>query len=576
MSQDQLILNRYRPISDVGSGGYGTVQLAWDTRIQRRVAIKKLPLGKDHSPSSGNLPGLDEARTAAMLNDTNIVGVYDFEVQDDYAYLILEYVDGLTLTQLLREFSNEISLNAVAMVFSSIAHALEVAHDNQVLHLDIKPDNVLIGRQGQVKVTDFGLATLSSVYGYDAAKGGTIGYMPPEQMRQEMLDARCDEWALASITYEMLSGTNPFLASDLAQAQAAIENAELVLPSLCREDLPPEADDVIFTALDPDRDDRFENVAAFALELEDFLGDPERGRKELSILVGNASEDSESDEELGERMYLFDRIGDRTKSIVARVWGALNVGMLSFLALTNISQVGGWTSWLFWGLFALIVLAAVLKPHLGAVLGLVALGSALIVQEAYAVGAVFLVLSVIWWFFAGRKGHIQTDTALNPLLFGSFGFNQFTPLCNGFFLTMKETLINTAFAFALTLVLASFGSLSLLGWNVLAFWNAEIQTVQDNFIMLLQQPMTWFVALSWMLAATSVRLFCLRQTRAFALAGAVVGTVLLLGGLCAGTFAASGGHDWIPHWYEIIPTAGAGIVLVVCSAFGVPNREIVQ
>lgn len=576
MPQDQLILNRYRPISDVGSGGYGTVQLAWDTRIQRRVAIKKLPLGKDHSPSSGNLPGLDEARTAAMLNDTNIVGVYDFEVQDDYAYLILEYVDGLTLTQLLREFGNEISLNAVATVFSSIAHALEVAHDNQVLHLDIKPDNVLIGRQGQVKVTDFGLATLSSVYGYDAAKGGTIGYMPPEQMRQEMLDARCDEWALASITYEMLSGTNPFLASDLTQAQVAIENAELVLPSLCREDLPPEADDVIFTALDPDRDERFENVAAFALELEDFLGDPERGRKELSILVGNASEDSESDEELGERMYLFDRIGDRTKSVVARVWGALNVGMLSFLALTNIPQVGGWTSWLFWGLFALIVLAAVLKPHLGAVLGLVALGSALIVQEAYAIGVVFLILAVLWWFFAGRKGHIQADTALNPLLFGSFGFNQFTPLCNGFFLTMKETLINTAFAFVLTLVLASFGSLSLLGWNVLAFWNSEIQTVQDNLIMLLQQPMTWFVALSWMLAAISVRLFCLRQTRAFALIGAVVGTVLLLGGLCAGTFVASGGHDWIPHWYEIIPTTGAGIVLVVCSALGVPNREIAQ
>ena len=83
------------------------------------------------------------------------------------------------------------------------------------------------------------------------AGGGTIGYMPLEQMRQENLDARCDEWALASVTYEMLAGENPFLAPNLFQAQEAIEDGELVLPSLCWDNLDPAADDPIFYALDP-------------------------------------------------------------------------------------------------------------------------------------------------------------------------------------------------------------------------------------------------------------------------------------------------------------------------------------
>ena len=164
------------------------------------------------------------------------------------------------------------------------------------LHLDIKPDNVLINRQGQVKVTDFAWPCLLAPSGFGAAGGGTIGYMPLEQMRQESLDARCDEWALASVTYEMLAGENPFLAPDLVRAEAAIEDAELVLPSLCWEELDPAVDDVIFCALDPDREERYDNVAEFAEEMEPFLGDPKRGARELAAIVGYADEEEADDE----------------------------------------------------------------------------------------------------------------------------------------------------------------------------------------------------------------------------------------------------------------------------------------
>ena len=228
--------------------------------------------------SLAHVPGLDEARTAAMLSDASIVAVYDFEVQESTAYLIMEYVEGVTLTELLHRHADRLTLDVVAAVFASVSHALEVAHANQVLHLDIKPDNVLINHQGQVKVTDFGLATLADASGYGAAGGGTIGYMPLEQMRQENLDVRCDEWALASLTYEMLAGENPFLAPDLERAEVAIEDAELVLPSLCWDELDPAVDDVIFFALDPDREERYATVADFAEELEPFLGDPKARR----------------------------------------------------------------------------------------------------------------------------------------------------------------------------------------------------------------------------------------------------------------------------------------------------------
>ncbi|MEG0323638.1 MAG: serine/threonine protein kinase, partial [Raoultibacter sp.] len=148
MANEQLILNRYRPISEAGSGGFATVQVAWDTRIQRRVAIKCIQLdesqayraaqvearavyGYDDSSdlppvSLENLPGLDEARTAAMLSDPNIVGVYDFEIRGNVAYLIMEYVDGVTLSGLLQQYGDSLSLDAVAAIFSSVAHALEM------------------------------------------------------------------------------------------------------------------------------------------------------------------------------------------------------------------------------------------------------------------------------------------------------------------------------------------------------------------------------------------------------------------------------------------------------------------
>ena len=625
MARDQqLILNRYRPVGEAKAGGFGTVRVAWDTRIQRRVAIKCIELdemdaaraalpganavrqqpreplpweddplfGEDDAAdgagengatsvfdligdeplvhSLAHVPGLDEARTAAMLSDASIVAVYDFEVQDSTAYLIMEYVEGMTLTDLLHCHADRLTLDVAAAVFASVSHALEVAHANQVLHLDIKPDNVLINHQGQVKVTDFGLATLADASGYGAAGGGTIGYMPLEQMRQENLDVRCDEWALASLTYEMLAGENPFLAPDLERAEAVIEDAELVLPSLCWDGLDPAIDDVIFFALDPDREERYATVADFAEELEPFLGDPKRGVRELSVIVGHADDEEEETEAEKEppapRVPLRERITPLQRTVAAHAVGALGSGAVAFVAFANLPQTSGFANPLFWGLFALVTLAGALKPHLGALLAYFALSATLIAGNAPAAGIVLLAAAATWWYFTGRLSNADANATLVPPLAGAFGCNQLTPLVAGFCLPPARAFGALAFSLLVSLMLAACGSHSLLGWDALANWQFSAGLdMQADLGSLLMQPALWCIVISWIVATGALSAFRLRPTRAFAVLGTLVAGALLLAGIALAAWVASGQATWMPSLnnlvFTIIPVV---MMLLMC------------
>ncbi len=423
MAKGKLILDRYRLLGEAGAGGYGTVMVAKDPRIQRKVAIKAIPLtetdalraalpGADavagsaaitHGLSSDDLPddqdvqalahipGLDEARTAAMLSDPHIVTVYDVEVRGQTAYLVMEYIEGITLSKLMRDYVDYVTLDMITAVFDAVAGALKKAHAHRVLHLDIKPDNILINREGQVKVTDFGLATLVDASGVGTTGGGTIGYMPLEQMRREELDVRTDEWSLASVAYEMLVGSNPFTAPDLAHAEQAIVDAELVLPSLCWDGLDESLDDVLFYALAPEKEDRYESVFDFQEEADKFLGDAEEGVTQLKYVVADAldaaraahdgetdvmdplllqAENQNQEEERRERsgasrgsqsgqsqrenrgqsrprapkVPMKDRLTPSVQKTLSRIFGALTSGFLGFLALANLPFFAGWST----------------------------------------------------------------------------------------------------------------------------------------------------------------------------------------------------------------------------------------
>jgi serine/threonine-protein kinase len=217
-----MILRRFRIMGSCGTGGFGTVLACWDTRLQRRVAIKRMRLAPEVSPSSqDSMPAtqafastvseaLSEARTASRLEHPGIVAVHDFAVEDGIAYLVMEYVDGLTLSEFLsRVEGGTLTHDEVAYLVAQLGDAVAFAHREGVLHLDIKPSNIMLTHDGGVKLCDFGMATLSSAAGYADARGGTVGYMPPEQVEGALVDERTDIFALAVVIYQTLTGINP-------------------------------------------------------------------------------------------------------------------------------------------------------------------------------------------------------------------------------------------------------------------------------------------------------------------------------------------------------------------------------
>lgn len=624
MSRSRLILNRYAPLAEAGSGGFGTVHVAWDTRIQRKVAIKCISLddlvlagagpagsgdpqrtvrlggmeGWETQPidaSDGvevtgapddyaaamraylHVPGLDEARTAALLNDASIVSVYDFEVQGNTAYLIMEYVEGPTLAQLMGEHGEELTLDIVAAVFDGVARALEVAHANQVLHLDIKPDNILIDRKGQVKVTDFGLARLAGAGGFGSAAGGTIGYMPPEQMRGELLDARCDEWALASVTYEMLAGENPFLADTLAHAEEAVEEAELVLPSLCWDDLDEQADDVLFYALDPDREERYDTVADFAEEMRKFLGDPKQGRRQLASLMADAPEDPDEfparpARPRAARIPLDERVGALPRKIAGRMVAVAGTMLLAGLGLSHLPGASGVGNPLFWGLLALACVLAAIVPSAGALAAYALLAAALIANGALAQGCLLVLAAGSWWWFVGRRGTAQANIALAGPLAGSLGGAAVAPLAAGCALCPLQAAASAAFGAFSCGILATLGSGTMVGWNAPAFWGFSNFGLNARAVAVAMDPGTWICAAGWIVAACACALLASRCARALAAAGAVVAGAVLLIAACAAHGVTTSGASFAPEAGELASIL-ACTAIVAAFAWTFPRHE---
>jgi len=528
-----------------------------------------------------HIPGLQEARMVAKISDDNIVHVYECELHENTAYIIMEYVEGKTLTQVLEEAGDSLTLDAVAAVFSSVAHALEVAHGSEILHLDIKPDNVMINQKGVVKVTDFGLATLVDATGHGAAGAGTIGYMPLEQMRQEPLDAHADQWSLAAMTYEMLSGSNPFFADTLVEAEEAIEEAELVLPSLCWDDMDQGIDDVMFTALDLEPGDRYPSVADFAEALLPYLGSPKKGKKELAKLVRGEVEEVAPEPPAPKKpaVPLMERLGDRSASVLGRLVTALFAAFVAALALTNICLVEGSAYGLatdaapvFWGLVAVAAVAALILPHVGALIAVIMLAAALLANGCYALGVCLLLVTGAWWWFVGRTDKVQAPVALSGPVFGAFGFAAVAPIAAGCLMPVGKAVITAAYSVLLAFVFAGFGTGDIMGWNL--FVNSDIANVDVTSVALaaLAKTSNWCVAASWILAAAAYSLFCVRGSKAFDVAGAVFAAALLIAGAVVAAGVSPGSNLWLPTVPALLGSLLPGVAGIAAAAMGVADR----
>ncbi|MDR0459105.1 MAG: serine/threonine protein kinase [Coriobacteriales bacterium] len=297
-----LLLGRYRLTETAGHGGFATVEVAWDTRLQRRVAVKRIALRNSADPTAR--ASLREARTAALLNDANIVNVLDFEVTATEALIIMEYIEGPSLVTLLRNSSTLLDLPSIAAITRDVGNALIHAHENQVLHLDIKPANILFDLKGNAKVTDFGMASLSARVGFAEPQGGTVGYMPPEQIEGQQVDERTDLWALAILIYQLLVGNNPYLVADAEESLRRIETVNLPLPSQVRNDLNPAIDLLFISALSAEPAWRQSSIKTFVDALLPYLGNTRSGRAALRRRVGVLSSDNQIAENSGQLVNL--------------------------------------------------------------------------------------------------------------------------------------------------------------------------------------------------------------------------------------------------------------------------------
>ncbi len=308
---EELLLGRYRILKDHSQGGFGSVKVCWDRRLTREVAIKCIPLADYDNPylNTTMQEALTEARTCSMLSHPNIVTVHDFEVEGDMAYIVMEYLDGMNLEEIINSVEGGcLTGDETAYVLESVSAALTYAHRNNVLHLDIKPANIIVTTDGRVKITDFGMASLSSAAGYADSRGGTVGYMPPEQIEGDLVDERSDIFALGCVIWKALSGKAPFVARTSDASLKKILKGPR--PSLSKEH--PEykglCEDTLKAAMCPDIIERFPSANEMANILVPVLGNPSAGELSLQSLLENQEEEFDVPEEYFDKQAPLEHI----------------------------------------------------------------------------------------------------------------------------------------------------------------------------------------------------------------------------------------------------------------------------
>ena len=260
---EAIVLDRYRIIERIGRGGYGEVFRAEDTLMNRTVAVKRIDLSSKTSART-----LTEARAAGQLNHPNVVTVFDLEQDDQYYYLIMEYIEGMPLSKVL-EAKSPLSIEEGLDIAIQIADALEAAHSLDIVHRDIKPDNVMITKDGNVKVTDFGIARLASSTMTAAGDVlGTFAYMSPEQAKGGRIDGRTDIFSLGVVLYEMLTGVSPFGSATPAGIVFKITNLDPQPPAELNAHISRDLESLILRSLEKKRTQRLDDVTVLRHYLE--------------------------------------------------------------------------------------------------------------------------------------------------------------------------------------------------------------------------------------------------------------------------------------------------------------------
>jgi len=265
-------LGRYHIVQALGEGGMASVYKAYDTRLERYVAIKVIRVEKDQDPNF--LKRFErEAKALARLSHPNIVHVNDYGEQDGVPYLVMDYLPGGTLKP---KMGQPMPFHEAAKILIPMARALHHAHQNGIVHRDVKPANMLLTAGGEPMLSDFGIAKMLESEQTSELTGTGIGigtpeYMAPEQGTGDKVDERADIYSLGVVFYELVTGRKPFRADTpmavvIKQITEPLPNPNLYVPNL-----PQEVEQVIFKAMAKNPDDRYQTMELFAQGLEHLL-----------------------------------------------------------------------------------------------------------------------------------------------------------------------------------------------------------------------------------------------------------------------------------------------------------------
>jgi eukaryotic-like serine/threonine-protein kinase len=288
--QTRTLNGRYRLDEIVGEGGMAVVYRGYDLVLNRDVAVKLL---RDQYGSDENfLARFDrEAQSAARLSNTNVVNVYDVGEDAGVRYIVMEHIEGPNLKELIRR-QGPFTVEGAAFIIRQIANGLDYAHAHGLVHRDIKPQNILVDTQGNVKVVDFGIAKgLSDSNLTEAGTGmGTVHYVSPEQARGESATPASDVYSTGVVLYEMLTKTIPFDADSPVGVAMQHVSATPPPPTSINPNLPPEADDLIAVALAKDPAQRFASAGELAAAVEALSrGEPMNGAAATRMMTAGAA-----------------------------------------------------------------------------------------------------------------------------------------------------------------------------------------------------------------------------------------------------------------------------------------------
>ncbi len=268
-----MIGNRYEVVEKVGAGGMADVYRAMDHRLNRYVAVKILK--NEYSEDTKFVTKFrQEAQAVACLSHPNVVAVYDVGEEQGMHFIVMEFVEGITLKSYI-EKKGKLSVREAVGIGIQIASGLEAAHNSHIIHRDIKPQNILISRDGTAKVTDFGIAKAASSNTITASAMGSVHYISPEQARGGFSDEKSDVYSLGVTMYEMLSGTLPFTGeSAVAVALAHIQEEAVPLTAMDAT-IPKGISDIVAKCMQKKADFRYPTSADLIADLKMFLQDPE-------------------------------------------------------------------------------------------------------------------------------------------------------------------------------------------------------------------------------------------------------------------------------------------------------------